>query len=178
MKDVSDFLLGLDLPKRKVVVVHARIKSIAQQLEGRCSYPEITGNIIHYLEEVASPPTIMIPTYTYSYTKSRVFHRLFSRSEVGRFSEEARLHGYHRTPDPIFSFLDTNQYFNEKVNFNIAFGKGSIFDFLHREDAIILNIGLGDFIATQRHYIERYYNVPYRFDKLFSGVVYLNDKEY
>jgi aminoglycoside 3-N-acetyltransferase len=177
--EIAKILDQLELPTRRIIVIHARIKYLSIEVGSRYSYSEITKYVINYLCEIFDPKTILIPCYTFSYTKSGIYHRLFSKSEVGRFSEEARLLGYYRTLDPIFSFMDINYYFqNNNVNHNIAFGKGSIFEYLQKHDAVILNIGLDDFIATQRHYVEYYFDVDYRFNKYFSGFVYCNEKEY
>lgn len=179
VKEIAKVFRELMLPNNRIIVIHARIKSIRQEFGSKYSYSEITESIINYLNKTFEPKTLLIPCYTYSYTKSGIYHKLFSKSEVGRFSEEARLLGYYRTPDPIFSFLDVNNYLNESnINYNIAFGKGSIFEYMHQQDAVILNIGLDNFIATQRHYVEYHFDVDCRFNKYFSGIVYFNENKY
>jgi aminoglycoside 3-N-acetyltransferase len=177
LSQITDLLSNLKISENKIIIIHARIKTIKDNYDlADESYGEITKTIIDYLTKKFNPETIIIPAYTFSYTKTGVYHKLFSKSEVGRFSEEARKIGYYRTPDPIFSFIDTKSYFEDhKVNHKIAFGKGSIFEYFHNKDAVVLNIGLDKFIATQRHYAEYWYNVEYRFNKYFRGTVY-NDE--
>jgi aminoglycoside 3-N-acetyltransferase len=179
MELISKIFDNLYLPKNKIIVLHAKIKPIYRELDGNYSYSDISKHIIKYLNKYYDPISLLIPSYTYSFTKSGIYHKLYSKSETGRFSEEVRKMGHFRTPDPIFSFIDTNGYFSKtKVNHKIAFGKGSIFEHLHNMDAVILNIGLDKFIATQRHYAEFKFDVDYRFDKYFPGTIYYNEKDY
>ena len=50
--------------------------------------------------------TIIIPTFTYSFTRTRKFDVLKSKSEIGNFSENYRLiYPRNRTSHPIFSCI-------------------------------------------------------------------------
>jgi aminoglycoside 3-N-acetyltransferase len=180
LNQITDFLANIEIPKNKIIVVHARIKTLKQEFNlDDVLYEQISKEIINFLINKFEPLTILVPSYTYTFTKSGVFHSMYSRSETGRFSEETRRIGYYRTPDPIFSFIDTHGYFSKyKVNHKIAFGQGSIFEHLHDMDAVILNIGLDKFIATQRHYAEFRFDVNYRFNKYFQGMIYYDEKEH
>lgn len=176
---ITDFLSNIRIPKNKIIIVHARIKTLKQLFRLEASYEQISKEIIDFIIDNFDPITVIIPSYTFSFTKTGLFHRLFSKSETGRFSEEIRKMGFFRTPDPIFSFIDTHGYFSKhKVNHKIAFGQGSIFEHLHDMDAVILNIGLDKFITTQRHYAEFKFDVNYRFNKYFPGTVYYDEKKY
>lgn len=177
---IKELFNHIYIPKNKLIVFHARIKSIKECDDFKdIQYKIMTKKLIDVINKNYDPISILIPSYTYSFTHSGIFHRLFSKVETGRFSEEARLMGYYRTPNPIFSFIDTSGYFvNTQVNHNVAFGKGSIFEYFHKNDAVILNIGLDRFIASQRHYAEYYFDVDYRFDKNFKGIVYYDEKKY
>tara|TARA_Y100001935_G_C17186212_1_gene447721 strand:+ start:66 stop:833 length:768 start_codon:yes stop_codon:yes gene_type:complete len=179
IEDISSIFENIELSNNSIIVVHARIKSLYQMFDKVYSYSDITESIIDYFIKTYKPKTVLIPCYTYSFTQSGIYHNTHSKSEVGRFSEEARLLGYPRTNDPIFSFLDVNNFLRgKKIDYTIAFGDGSIFEYFHKEDAIILNIDLDSFIATQRHYVEHFYDVDYRYNKYFSGVIYSNDVDY
>lgn len=177
---IKELFNHIYIPKNKLIVFHARIKSIKECDDFKdIQYKIMTKKLIDVINKNYDPISILIPSYTYSFTHSGIFHRLFSKVETGRFSEEARLMGYYRTPNPIFSFIDTSGYFvNTQVNHNVAFGKGSIFEYFHKNDAVILNIGLDRFIASQRHYAEYYFDVDYRFYKYFQGIIYYNDKDF
>lgn len=177
---IANLFKGVDLPENRIIVIHARIKPIMQELEkDNVSYEEISREIINQIEEKFDPVTILIPTYSFSFTKSGVFDIKNSPAETGRFSEEVRKLGYYRTPNPIFSFSDTREYFRKlDVNHLLAFGEESLFNHLNQKDAIILNVGLDDLVATQRHYAEYYFKVEYRFDKYFPGkIIHENGNE-
>lgn len=123
----------------------------------------------------------MIPAYTYTFTKSGIFHIKFSKSESGRFSEECRKnYNYYRTPNPVFSYLDTEAILKnvECINHLEAFGANSVFGFLHHKDVVLVNMALDIFLATPIHYIEQMYGVEYRYLKSFNGVIYYDDANY
>ncbi len=163
---------SLQIPENRIIVIHARLKNIKNNLD--LSYESSARLILEWFYNFYRPKTVLVPSFTYSFTRSGIFHRVFSRSEVGRFSEEIRkLYGQHRTLDPIFSFVDTNKYLDQyNLNYCTAFDEGGIFDFLDKEDCIIVNIDLDQITQTQIHYIEKINRVDYRYDKLFEGVVY------
>jgi aminopeptidase-like protein len=58
-----------------------------------------------------------------------------------------------------------------------CYGAGSIYDRLHDEGARIITVGLGLYWATYRHYIEEHFGVPFRFSKLFTGIIRDNSVE-
>jgi aminoglycoside N3'-acetyltransferase len=173
MHYLNGFFKRANFPKNKIMFLHARLKPL-KECTG-LDYKELTKHIIEILEKLYKPKTILIPSFTYSFTKSGVYHKYFSKSEVGRFSEEARKIVPYRTPDPIFNVLDTNDYLptlGSKLDYSTAFGKNSLFDYLHDEDCLIVNLGIDKLISTQLHYIESQNQVSYRYDKLFYGVIY------
>ena len=153
--------------------LHVRLKGLVEKAN---DYAHGSRELIEFLVREIKPRSILVPTYTYSFTKTGLFHRVYSRSEVGRFSEEMRrAYGHTRTPEPIFSVVEpVGQYLSQLSNLSHleAFGRQSIFSSLERDNAIALNINLTKFISTHLHYLERQNRVPYRFDKTFQGVVY------
>jgi aminoglycoside N3'-acetyltransferase len=172
-KYLNSYFKDAILPKNKILFLHARIKPLKEQTG--LGYKDLANLVIEILEKLYQPKTILIPSFTYSFTKSGIYHKDYSKSEVGRFSEEARSIGFYRTPDPIFSVLDTNNYLavlGAKIDYTTAFDKNSLFDHLHDEDCLIINLGLNELVSTQLHYIESKNQVSYRYNKYFGGVVY------
>jgi aminoglycoside N3'-acetyltransferase len=103
----------LKIPKQRILFLHVRLRNI-HRVTGQ-SYLNLTQDFLKQLW-LFEPKTILIPSYTFSFMRSGLFHRLFSKSEVGRFSEEVRQHfAQYRTPDPMFSVLDTTNYLKKKV---------------------------------------------------------------
>jgi hypothetical protein len=171
---MDTLLGGLAIPKNRIIFLHVALKEL--KLVTHKSHEELTREILSSLSRLYSPKTIIVPTYTFrSFILSGVFHRTFSRSEVGRFSEEVRLHHtQYRTPDAMWSVADTGDYLRH-LNLDYSrndFLAGSLFDVLNAEDYIIINIGLRGSFATQIHCVEHACEVDYRFMQSFYGVFY------
>ncbi len=163
----------LTIPQKRIIFLHVKLRNLKDKLNA--PYELLSRSILTVIEELFKPKTVLVPTFTYSFKKSGIYHRLFSKSEVGRFSEEVRQFVSFRTPDPIFSVLDVNNYLpalEKDINYCAAFEENGLFHFLHEEDCIIVNIGMEQLISTQLHYIERQNNVSYRYNQTFDGVVY------
>jgi aminoglycoside N3'-acetyltransferase len=162
---------GVNLPKNRLIFMHVRLKEISKSYGG--DYIKATQDLIEAVK-FFSPKSILIPVFTYSFTKNGVFHKDFSYSETGRFSEEARkIYPFSRTLDPIFSILDIFNWLESKnnVNYLTAFGSSSVWQHLLEENCIILNVGIEDFVATQVHYLEKLSKAPYRENIYKRGVM-------
>lgn len=174
---LKQWLSDLDVPANRIVFPHVRLKGLANHEDIRTEdYRSLTKLLLDVIEDEFVPQTVLVPTFTYSFTNSGVYHRTFSQSEVGRFSEEVRRDAdVYRTPDPVFNVVDTGEYLSTltDIDYTEAFGPDSLYAHLDEQDAIILNIDLNrPIISTQLHYIERINDVPYRYDKEFEGVMY------
>jgi len=178
---VTDLLNGLDIPSNKILFPHVRLKGLRQKDDIlNLEYETLTKLLLDSFTDVFHPKTILVPTFTYSFTDSGVYHRKFSKSEVGRFSEEVRKKfSEFRTPDPIFSVADMMGYLqNKQIDYTTAFGEGGLFEFLHEENCAIINIDLSEILMTQVHYIEKKCGVSYRYDKEFEGIVYKDEQSW
>jgi len=175
---IRNLLCDFEIPEDSILVLHVKLKEIKK--ETGLSYTDLTDQILCVLNNKYAPKTILTPTFTYSFTKSGIFHRLFSKSETGRFSEEVRLNfADSRLVNPIFSFADVSGYFNNKtLNSTKAFGENTIFDYLDNNNTFNINIGLEKLISSQLHHVEKLNQVSYRYNKNFDGYIYLNQKKY
>lgn len=177
---IQDLINSIQLPQGKILFLHVKLREIAEKA-GRTDYLEIAREIVDGLRSTYSPRAILVPTFTYTFTKSGIYHHQNSCSEVGRFSEEFRLNfGKFRSPDPVFSVADDSDLLQSwsDVNYSTAFGPGCLWEKLTQENYIQVNLGLGEFISTQLHYIEKLANVPYRYDKAFQGKVCFSGDEF
>jgi aminoglycoside 3-N-acetyltransferase len=119
--------------------------------------------------------TLVIPTFSYRFTKGEAFDVRNTRSEVGMVSEKFLTRpGVHRTTDPIFSFACRGPRAQELCAIPVkeCFGSESVFAALHRWNAYIVHLGCsmsrgGTFV----HYVETVRGVDYRYKKTFSGTV-------
>lgn len=163
------------IPSNENIFFHCKLRD----LKSKNNYEKTSILLIKLLKK-KNLKSLIVPTYTYSFTKSLVFNRNFSPSEVGRFSEEVRLFckSSQRSLDPIFSFVDVlnSGFVNNKIS-NTSFSKSSIFHKWHLINGIIVNFGLDEIFSTQFHYIEKELGVDYRSIKKFKGIVVLNNKK-
>ncbi len=171
---LKNLLSGLDIPKGEILFLHVKLKGIRSNLP----YSNIAKSIINILNKYYEPKTILVPTFTYSFTKTGVFNKLNTPSEVGRFSEEIRMSysPVFRTSNPVFNLIDTNNFFKSwDIDYTSAFSKNSHLDLLSKEGYIIININLPELINTHLHYLEYKNRVPYRFVKYFEGDIVNDD---
>jgi Aminoglycoside 3-N-acetyltransferase len=125
--------------------------------------------------------TLIVPTFTYSIGRGETYDVENTPSEIGEFSEHFRTHSPNviRSADPMMSHAGVGpsaEWILRDI-FNSCYGPGSVFDNLTKADAWIVTLGLGMWWATYIHHIEKVANVPFRFDKKFTGIIRENGKE-
>lgn len=129
-------------------------------------------------EVIGKEGTLIVPTFSYSFTKNEIFDQNFTPSVCGIFSEFIRkdLESI-RTPDPNFSIasIGPNTEFFTKNLSNHSFDENSFWQKFLRKNGKICNFNF-DSGTTFFHYVEKKLNVPYRQDKKFSGKIKTNDK--
>lgn len=139
----------------------------------------LLDTLVDVLKEcVGKNGTIIMPTFTYSFCKGEVFDVNNSKSTVGILTEHFRnLPEVKRTEQPIFSCA----VYGKKQEYYLdvskdSFGRGSIFEKLHKDNGKILFLGADFHACTYIHYIEQDFKVPYRYIKVFNGIT-RNSKE-
>lgn len=171
---ITELFAKADLPANRILYLHTCLRGLHQRTG--IAYPELAKRILEELLKT-KPQAILIPAFTiYSYMAARIFHAEHSHSEVGRFSEEIRLQGFRRTADPMYSVLDILASLPDGLNHRQTFGPQTLFDFLFRENAIIVNIDMNAFYATPIHELERRHQVPYRLEIDFPGMIQLDEE--
>jgi len=126
------------------------------------------------IEDYLGPKgTLILPTFTYSFTKNEIFDVLGTPSTVGMITEVFRLRkNTKRSMDPIFSVAcsgwDSNWY--ALSDSEECFGKDSVFGRLHQKNGWLVGFGCPFDRITFTHYAEKNENVDYRYDKEFSGI--------
>ncbi len=157
------------IPAHKPVLVHARLRGI-HNLTGT-SYQQLSKTLLDCLLD-CDPSLLLIPAFTiYGFMATRIFHRQYSHSEVGRFSEEVRLCGYPRTLDPMYSMLDILDNLPTDLDETKTFGPKTAMDYLKQQDGLIVNIDMPGFYATPIHSVELDHHVPYRTKKIYKGKI-------
>jgi aminoglycoside 3-N-acetyltransferase len=172
-------LQGLKIPRHRLVIVHVRLKDLVDPAElgdtGQpVDYKKLSLELIAALKELYSPLGILVPSFTYSFTKTGIYDRANTPGEVGRFGEEVRLAFplTQRTMNPVFSFIDCFDTVPDKMRIeSAAFDDGSIWAWLTEVSHLCLNINVPALFGTYLHYLEARQQVPYRYSKTFKGRV-------
>lgn len=134
------------------------------------------------LENVLSKGTVIVPTFSYSWSNGEPFNKQTPCPEMGSFSNFILdLPNYYRTHNPNFSVSIRKNKFNEDlVNEFLdigddCFGKKSIFDkvvnYSKNKRAFILLLGGAfndaEYRSTFIHYAQQKIGVPHRYVKPF-----------
>lgn len=179
-REVTDALLSVGVGRGSTVLVHPDA-IVAAQFASTPTEQRLDHLIESIDAAIGESGTLLIPTFSYSFTKGEPFDVLQTPSTVGMVSERFRmLPGVSRSADPIFSFACRGLLARELCAIPVkeCFGPESVFAALHRLNAHIVDLGCsmsrgGTFV----HYVETAHGVDYRFRKVFSGTVILADRQ-
>jgi aminoglycoside 3-N-acetyltransferase len=124
--------------------------------------------------------TLVMPAFSYSFTRGEPFDVLHSPSTVGMLTERFRTRaGVCRSSDPIFSFSATGPQARSLCANPVqeCFGKDSLFAALHQLNCQIVSLGCSlSNGGTFTHYVEKSHGVDYRYDKTFHGITITLDR--
>jgi aminoglycoside 3-N-acetyltransferase len=184
MKKIQTFnsRLSIEMDKfclspKSIVFIHV---DLSNYLEASTPLIEKCRQLYNFLDTYFENSTIIIPTFTYSFCKTRKFDVNKSRSEVGVFTEYFREKTNNlRSLHPILSVCGKGKIAKDIVQniSNYATGDGSVFEKLKVFDGKILFLG-ADFIetCTFNHHTEQSLKVNYRYSKFFEGKIIQNNK--
>lgn len=117
--------------------------------------------------------TLVVPTFTYSFTDGDRFDPASTASDMGLFSEFVRDHPESvRSADPNFSVSAIgrcSENLTESPPAN-SFGPDSFWERFLAVDGTYCNFNF-DAASSSIHYVERCFDVPYRWDKPFAGTL-------
>ena len=157
-----------------LVMLHSDAMVAAQfpPMPPEARYDLLIDAILNFLGDDG---TLVMPTFTYSFTKNEVFDVCHSPSTVGVITERFRQRsGVLRSPDPLFSLAAQGRLAEvfSRVSDPDCFSRQSGFGLLHQYGGH--NVCLGCHLnsgVTFVHYIERCRGVDYRYMKTFSGEI-------
>ncbi|MBC8479034.1 MAG: AAC(3) family N-acetyltransferase [FCB group bacterium] len=161
---------------RDVVMIHSSLYNLG--LLENCQPEDLPDKILNTLMTHTNDGALLLPTFNYTFPKTRTCDLRDQPSEVGILTEEFRSKTPLRSGHPIFSFSGTGEKAElilkpDTAEFN-PFGENSVFSRLHDSDAIMLMLGVSIVSAcTYLIYCESRNQVPYRFYKPFYGNVTL-----
>ena len=177
-----DFIKAFEKMKIKngdTILVHSDILSFGKpKFDNFNLFLSVLSKI--FIDLVGDKGNVIMPTFSFSFTKNEDYNIQNSPSSVGALTNYFRqIKGAIRTRDPIHSVaikgLNSREF---SIIGNDCFGVNSIYGLLHSIDAKIMTFGTKFADNCFFHYIEQSLNVPYRFNKKFSGFLHdFNRKE-
>ena len=158
------------------LMLHSDSIALAQLASG--TVEERCNLLFDALDEILGPEgNLVIPTFTYSFTKNEDYDPQTSASKVGLLSNRFLLRpGVLRTYDPIFSMAVKGPLANEFLNapYENCFGNRSAFSIIEKNNFLIGGFGCNLNSFTFLHYIEQNIRVEYRYFKDFEGNIQTN----
>jgi aminoglycoside 3-N-acetyltransferase len=163
----------IGLKRNDVVLCHSNVIELGFP-KGKISKKNIFQTIFNaFFDVIKNTGTLIVPSYTYSFTKKEIFDPEKSKNICGLFSEELqKKKNVSRYLDPNQSFLvyGKNKNFFCKNPSNNSYDENSMWARLIKKNAKICNLNLNAG-STFIHYVERKIGVNYRFDKTFKGKI-------
>jgi len=128
-------------------------------------------------------PTIIFPTFTFSFPNKEDFDVQNSKTTMGLFNEYFRNQkNVIRSIDPLMSNALLGKHTELVTNIGKnSCGKDSTFDLLHKTELSVKFLFFGTRPGdcfTFMHFIEDYLHVPYRYPRPFTGKITDNGKTY
>lgn len=128
------------------------------------------NDIIDYIGEEG---TVIIPTYTFSFSNYGIYDYCKTKSEVGYLGNVAlQRHDFQRTLHPMHNMAvyGKNKELLCGLKNTNSFGEDSPFAWMIEHNTKEVGIGLSfEKATTYFHYIENMAQVPYRYNKVFKG---------
>lgn len=162
-------LLNFKIPKHSTVIIHSSLFKFGIIDGGVKSIYDLISRVFD------ETYTILMPTYTFSYSQTKVWNCIQTKSETGALTEYMRLlEPKNRSINPFHSVIiegPQKDYLLKEIS-ETSFGENSVYEKLYKLGAYNLSLG-SEFIggATFCHYAEELLKVPYRYYKSFPGLV-------
>ena len=150
-------------------------KSIKEKIRKEGIEYLLDSYIETFLDLVGTEGTLVMPTYTYSACNGEEFNPQETPSTVGLLTEHFRKYpGVQRTLHPIFSLAVKGHLEKEllKCSYHTCFGQNSIFEYMRKKKFkyLMLGVSLSEG-ATFVYHAEEMASVPYRYIKIFNGLI-------
>jgi aminoglycoside 3-N-acetyltransferase len=158
----------------------ARILYIHSAISFGAPNPDLRRNVLlsemYQVLAALNVPNICVPTFTFSFCNGEDYSVQTSRSRMGAFNEYVRrLPEARRSNDPLLSstLIGDDQDLVTPASRD-SIGEGSTFDKLHQRGKGVKFLFMGTTVSeclTYSHYVEERLNVPYRYNRAFTGSI-------
>lgn len=168
--DERDLTAIFDRYSGETAFVHIGLSDINAAVEGN-PFEFVLGTLDARFE------SILTPGFTPSFRKDdgRVYHKQYSPPRFGTFAKLFHSTADYRTDDATNSILVRGPYRFEDADHHDTWAKSGCFGALDRDNVRYLNIGTDWLTASQLHYIEWYFDVPYVESVDYDGIIYYDE---
>lgn len=175
--DLLETLLKLEANKCDILYIHS---SLSFGLPNLNLKHKLLLSYIYKIILELNVPTILMPTFTFSYCNGNIYDPINSNSKMGSLNEFFRQQkDVIRSDDPLMSVAIKGKDLDLATNItNHSIGDNSTFDMIHRRNNVkflFLGTLIGD-CFTYMHYLEWLYGVQYRYERRFVGTSIINGK--
>ena len=156
------------------LLIHSALANLGRH--NACPLGAIPSLWIETLCEIVKDGTLLMPTFSYTFPKTRFLDLNIAVSEVGILSEAFRKTTYLRSNHPMFSFCGKGKNAREILipkntgEWN-PFLKDSVYHRLYLENAVMAFVGIDIRVCTYMVYVEAMCGVKYRYFKPFFGEI-------
>jgi aminoglycoside 3-N-acetyltransferase len=172
-EDLTAALAALPLEPGDVLFCHSNLGYFGR-MEGADSADTLCRAFLDQtLARVAPHGTLVVPTFTYSFPRREIFDVANTASSMGFFAEWLRRQpDAVRSSDPCYSIAAVGARAGEMARdaSENSFDDHSFFGRFWNAGGKVLNFNF-DAGSTFVHFVERKLQVPYRFDKRFTGSI-------
>lgn len=156
-----------------IIIIHSRM------IPFKIRSSDVKNICEELLQFLGKDKTIIMPAFTYSFSRKKSWHYHKSKSEAGVLTEFFRQNiAESRTIHPVHSVSIFNNKYNLTHQSDSSFGQGSIWEFLCKNNVCNLSIGIGlHGGGTICHYPEEFNNVYYREFINLDGKVFDKNNE-
>lgn len=168
------------LKKDKVIILYSGVWPFINKLKFKKNIGE---KILKIIEEVVTKKrTLILPSFSAeSFLKSRKFDlKKTIDKKNGLISNAALKKNYYRTHQPLHSYLVIGKKINEikKLKLLTSWGSTSLLGWLSKNNARICVLGIPwNKGCSYLHRYEELYKVPWRFYKIYKGLIIKNSKK-
>ncbi len=168
------------LKKDKVIILYSGVWSFINRLKFK---KDIGEKILKIIEEVVTKKrTLILPSFSAeSFLKSKKFDlKKTIDKKNGLISNAALKKNYYRTSQPLHSYLVFGKKVNEvkKLKLLTSWGSTSLLEWLSKNNARICVLGIPwNKGCSYLHRYEELYQVPWRYYKIYKGVMIKNGKK-
>ena len=184
--ELIDALRASGLGPGDIVFAHIGLDALGRA-DGCLTDDDASAMLVDAFDAVLGPTgTLLVPTYTFSFCRQESFDVQHTATQGGPWSTYAPFLEYFRllpdtvrSADPIHSVAGRGPMAASLLRDipPTCFGPGSVFDRLHASGGKVCTLGVGLSEASFQHFVEESVGVPFRFKKLFTGVIRDNGQE-